>query len=103
MPWLDSIAGTLKKDVAYVFVSDLTDKAADNCIKNKKYDLKNFVFVNDMNDFISSICNEQKLKGRSYPMVLILDNKGKLLHYSIGAYENLKEAKDFEEMINKLE
>lgn len=103
MPWLDSIAGKLKKDVGYVFVSDLTDKAAENCIKNKKYDLKNFVFINDMNDFISSICNEQKLKSRSYPMVLILDNKGKLLHYSIGAYENIKEATGFEEMINKLE
>jgi thiol-disulfide isomerase/thioredoxin len=102
MPWLDSIAGTLKKDVAYVFVSDLTDKAADNCIKNKNYNIKNFIFLNDMSHFVDAICNEQGRKSKAYPMVLILSNDGKLLHYSIGAYENIKEAAEFVEMINKL-
>ena len=65
--------------------------------------IKNFIFLNDMSDFISAICNEQGVKGKSYPMVLILDNKGKVLHYSVGAYQNLKEAAEFSEMINKLE
>lgn len=103
MPWLDSIAGTLNKDVAYIFASDLSDKAANACIDRKNYHLKNFIFLNDMSDFISAICNEQGVKGKSYPMVLILDNKGKVLHYSVGAYQNLKEAAEFSEMINKLE
>jgi thiol-disulfide isomerase/thioredoxin len=103
IPWLDSLAGTLKKDVGYVFVSDQSDKGVTDFIKRKKYNVKNFVFLNDMNDFVSGICNEKKITSKSYPMVLIIDNKGKILHYSDGAYGDVKEAKEFVDMINKLE
>src|SRR5207237_499362 len=95
MPWLDSLAGTLKKDVAYVFVSDNDEEVAANCIKRKKYNSKNFVFLNGMNEFVSAICNEKGSKTKVYPTVLILNDKGKLLHYSTGAYENSKEAVEF--------
>lgn len=103
IPWLDSLAGTLNKDVGYVFVSDQTDKVITDCLKRKKFDVKNFIFLNDMNDFVSGICNERKIRTKSYPMVLLLDNKGKILHYSNGAYEDIKEAKEFVDMISKLE
>jgi thiol-disulfide isomerase/thioredoxin len=103
MPWLDSLAGTINKDVGYIFVSDISDEVANTCIKRKNYNLKNFVFVNDMNDFVSGICNEKGTKNKVYPMVLILGKNGKLLHYSVGAYENVKEASEFVDLINKLE
>ena len=103
MPWLDSIAGNLKKDVGYIFLSDISDSVANNCIRKNNYNLKNFVFLNDMNDFVSAICNEKGTKSKAYPMVLILSNKGLLLHYSIGAYGSAREASDFAEMINRLE
>lgn len=103
MPWLDSLAGTLNKDVGYIFVSDVSNEVANACIKRKNYNLKNFVFLNDMNDFVSAICNEKGTKSKAYPMVLILGNKGNLLHYSVGAYENVKEASEFVDLINKLE
>ena len=102
MPWLDSLAGTLNKDVGYIFVSDISDKAATDCMKRKNYNLKNFTFLNDMSDFVSGICNEQRIKNKVYPMVLILDQKGKIHHYSTGAYENAKEAQEFVDIINKL-
>jgi thiol-disulfide isomerase/thioredoxin len=77
MPWLDSIAGTLNKDVGYVFMSDLPNKTAEECIKKKNYDIKNFIFLNDMSHFVDAICNEQGRKSKAYPMVLILSNDGK--------------------------
>jgi thiol-disulfide isomerase/thioredoxin len=103
IPWLDSIAGTLKKDVGYIFVSDQTDNVITDCLKRKKFDVKNFVFLNDMNDFVSGICNERKITTKSYPMVLIMDNQGKIIHYDNGAYGNVKEAAEFIDLINKLE
>lgn len=103
MPWLDSLAGDLKKDVAYIFVSDLTEKSATECIKRKKYQIKNFIYLNDMGDFVSGICNEQNIKNKSYPMTLILNNKGELLHYSTGAYKNKQEATELSTLINKLD
>ncbi len=102
MPWLDSLVSNLRQDVAYIFVSDLTNKAASECIKRKKYQLKNFIFLNDMGDFVSGICNEQGIKNKSYPMVLIVNNKGEVIHYSNGAYENTKEAAEFATLINNL-
>ena len=67
MPFLDSLAGTLRNDVAYVFVSEISDESATSCIKRHKYNIKNFIFLNDMGDFISGICNEKgtKTKPRS--------------------------------------
>lgn len=104
MPWLDSIAGTLnRKDIGYVFVSDISDDLANSCLKRRNYHLKNFVFLNNMNEFVSAICNERGTKQKIYPMVLILSSKGELLHYSNGAYESTKEATEFADLINKLE
>src|SRR6187402_395814 len=79
MPWLDSIAGSLKKDVGYIYLTDMTTEAASNVIKNRNFHLKNFVFLNDMNDFVSGICNERNTRNKVYPMVLILSNKGEVL------------------------
>jgi thiol-disulfide isomerase/thioredoxin len=102
MPWLDSIAGSLNKDVGYVFLSDISESVANSSLKKLNYSMKKFVFLNDMNDFVSAICNEQGTKVKMYPMVLILSNKGKVLHYSIGAYSNKREAAGFEKLINSL-
>jgi thiol-disulfide isomerase/thioredoxin len=103
MPWLDSIAGSLNKDVGYVFLSDISESVANTSLKKINYHAKSFVFLNDMNDFVSAICNEQGSKTKMYPMVLILSNKGEVLHYSIGAYSSKREAAGFAELINKLE
>ncbi len=102
MPWLDSIAGKANKDIGYFFVSEMNDTTANKYIKRKNYTIKNFIFLNDMNDFVSAICNMKGTKSKVYPMVLILSNKGELLHFSNGAYENVREAAGFEEMIDKL-
>lgn len=104
MPWLDSIAGSLSRnDIGYVFVSDISDDLANSCLRRKNYKMDNFVFLNDMSDFVSAICNEKGTKNKIYPMALVLSNKGELLHYSNGAYESVQEASEFAELITKLE
>ena len=60
MPWLDSLAGELDKDVGYFFVSEMSDAAAENCFKGKNYKIKNFVFLNNMKEFVSALCKEKK-------------------------------------------
>lgn len=102
MPWLDSLAGTLSKDVGYIFVSDISDEVSRNCLKKRNYILKNFIFLNDMNDFVSGICNERGTRTKVYPMALIFDQKGEIYHYSVGAFENSKEVKELADIINKL-
>jgi len=103
MPWLDSISTSLRKDVSYVFMTDLNNEVANKVIERNNYHFKNFVLLNDMNDFVSGICNEQGIKTKVYPMVLILSNKGEVLHYSTGAYSNKHEASAFAELITKLD
>lgn len=103
MPWLDSLAGTADKNVAYVFVSGMSDNSANAILKRRQYNIKNFVFLNNQNDFISSICNERKEKTIVYPMQMIYKNNGDPVYYETGAYESAKEAVDFVDEINKLE
>ena len=103
MPWLDSLAGVIeRKDVAYIFLAGESDKATKAMIERKKIKNKNFVYLSNMSDFISSVYNEQKKKSIAFPTIVILDNKGKIVHYETGAYENLKEAKEFVDLIEKL-
>lgn len=102
MPWLDSIAGTLDKDVGYVFLTEQGDLVAKNVIAKKNYQFRNFVLLNDMNDFVSGICNEMKRRSKTYPMVLVLSNKGEVLHFGVGAYSNKSDAAGFAELINGL-
>ncbi len=104
MPWLDSLAGQIKrKDVAYIFLSNCTDKSTDDLLKRKKFNIKNFIYLGNLGDFISSVYKEQKKKTIVYPTVLIIDAKGKIYHSSTGAYGDFNEAKEFAEMIEKLE
>jgi thiol-disulfide isomerase/thioredoxin len=104
MPWLDSLAGTIeRKDVAYIFLQGNSDKSTNDLLERKKFKIKNFVYLNNMEDFISSVYNEQKKKSVVFPTVLIIDSKGKIYHSSKGAFENRNEAKEFVDLIEKLE
>lgn len=102
MPLLDSLAGTLNNDVGYVFVSEQSDKVITDCLKQKKFGLKNFVFLNNMNELVSAFCNETKTRSKSYPMFFMIDNQGKILYAGLGAYTNVKEADEFVDLINEL-
>lgn len=103
MPWLDSLAGTTNKDIGYFFVSEMSDGRSDSSLNRRNFNLKNFVFLNEMDDFVSAICNKVGRKSKAYPMAAILNSKGELLHFSIGAYSNRNEAIAFTELINKLD
>lgn len=104
MPWLDSLAGTMeRKDVAYIFLAGESDKATNAMIERKKFKIKNFVYLNNMSDFISAVYTEQKKKSISYPTIVIFDNKDKIIKYETGAYENKNEAKEFVDLIRDLE
>lgn len=103
MPWLDSTAGTLSKDVGYLFVSSLPEQKAADCIKKKNYKIKNFVFLNGMDDFVSAAFNEVGKKSPVYPLSLVLSSDGKLIRSEIGALENRAAADGFAKMINELE
>lgn len=104
MPWLDSLAGEMnRKDVAYIFLSNTSDKSLNDLLKRKKFSIKNFIYLNNLGDFISSVYKEQKKKTVVYPTVLVIDAKGKIYHSSTGAYENMNEAKEFIDLIENLE
>lgn len=102
MPLIDSIAGAYKKDISVIFVSDISQNAANYCLKQRNYNLKNSLFLNDMNDFISAVCNEAKLDTKIYPMHIILNNKGEIFYFFTGTFENIKSARKLLDVISKL-
>lgn len=103
MPWLDSLAGDVDKDVAYLFITENANAAAQQCIDRQKFKLKKFVFLHDMEGFVDAAFNAKKSKGKSYPTILMFDAQGKIIHTEVGAYESYNEAKgDFPKLFKEL-
>lgn len=102
MPYLDSLAGTLKSDVAYIFLSELSDLYAIDVLNRKNIQTKNFLYLNNQNNFVSGICNENKIKTKAYPMKIVLDQKGNIYHFSLGGYSNDHEFEEFIKIISNL-
>lgn len=100
MPMLDSLAGMFN-NIDLVFVTDVNDSIATNCLKKRKIVLKNSRSLNDMNDFISSVCNEAKIITKSYPMHIIMDTTGNVVYFSAGAFGNIAAARPLIDALNK--
>jgi thiol-disulfide isomerase/thioredoxin len=85
MPELDLIAQTIKKDVGFIFVTDDSDSETAGILERKKFAIKNFVFLNEMDDFIIGVMKEKKVN--SLPIHLIIDSEGKILFCQTGRME----------------
>ena len=102
MPLLDSIAGLNNKNISYFYVSDNSEKQTINCLNKHKISCKNFQYLNDMNDFISSIFNEKGSKNKIYPIQMIVDSNGAIKYYQEGAISSPEAIANLVEAIKKL-
>ncbi len=85
IPLIDSLLSSFTNQITYVMVSSHSNEAVSNFLKNKNIEMKNFVFLNEMIDFISGIYNEIEVKKQSFPLHVVLDKKGNCLAYLFGA------------------
>jgi thiol-disulfide isomerase/thioredoxin len=92
IPYLESFAGKFKTKMAFIMVSHHTNKAVWNFIHEKSIIHENFLFINEMNDFISGVFNQLKIRQLFYPLHIILDREGNILAYAPGAFFNDKAA-----------
>lgn len=102
MPWLDTLANKLPNDWAFVFVSDMSDETAGKILQKFRPPLKNFVALNNCGDFVEAVCRQQKIHFKTYPMALVLNQDGQVLHFSVGAYNSALEARNFLEVCQQV-
>ncbi len=92
MPTLDSLAGLIpREDIGYIHLTENGDKLVQAFLKRKHFSPKHFIYMNDGNDYIMALIRSQGMKGKGYPLQVIIDNKGKLKHFG-GGY--IKQAND---------
>jgi thiol-disulfide isomerase/thioredoxin len=91
MPYLDSLAGVSKSDIAFVFITDDMDDLAEPFIERKGLKFNHSYRINDAIGMISGVMSEKKTKEKIYPMHAIISSDGDLLHYHIGANANGKD------------
>lgn len=103
MPFIDALTGKFKKDLACIMVSSHSDEAVNNFIRNKGIKMENFIFVNEMLDFISGIYNEIRVRNQSFPLHVVLDKKGDCLAYLFGAFYDEASAAPLINFINQLD
>jgi thiol-disulfide isomerase/thioredoxin len=92
IPFLDSLPQKINKSISYLMVSSHSEDAVTNFLKNKEIQMKNFIFVNEMIDFISGIYNEIEVKNQSFPLHVVLDKEGNCLAYLFGSIDDMTAA-----------
>lgn len=102
MPWLDSLAGTIDKDVNFLFVTDMQEYQVISFLEKRNMKIKNFIMLNNMGKLITAICRKNEEKSMIYPLELIIDRRGRLLFSSHGAYESAADARHFIKLVNEL-
>ena len=88
MPFLDLLAETFDKKIGYIMISAHSNEAVSSFLKNKRIEMKNFVFLNKMIDFISGIYNEIEVTNQAFPLHVVLDKNGNCLAYLFGAFHD---------------
>lgn len=86
MPTLDSLAGLIpRKDIGYIHLTENSDKLVQAFLKRKHLSPKNFIYMNDANDYIMALIKSQGMKSKGYPLQAIITCKGELKHFG-GAF-----------------
>lgn len=82
MKALDSIADNYKKyDLGFIFISEMDDESIEKYCKIHNMHFKNFIYINDANDFISSIFFQKKIKYKKHPAQFIMSKIGDIVYY----------------------
>ena len=84
MPALDSIANLTKAKIAYIYLSDEDDETINGFLKRKNIISKNFIYLNDMNYFMSAVYKKVNGKFKAYPTHVVTDSTGNILYFSQG-------------------
>lgn len=92
MPTLDSIADQIdRKDIGYIYLTENSDVMIRGFLKRKNISSRNFVYINDANDYIMALMRSQGIKGKGYPVQVILDKHGNVLHFGGGYVESVRD------------
>lgn len=89
MPELDSLADRLSSNIRFVFVSNNKQENVDRFLKKKQFQFKHFVFVNDMNYFISAVYKKVNKTYNVVPTQVITDSLGNILLFKQGGMSKL--------------
>jgi len=83
MPVLDSLAALIpRKDIGYIHLTENSDRLVQAFLKRRQLSPKQFIYMNDGNDYIMALIRSQGLKGKGYPLQAIISSKGELKYFA---------------------
>lgn len=85
MPFQDEMAERLSKNIGFFYISDDSNEKVNTFLYKKGIKSRHFIFLNDMNDFISAIYNKQKKTFKVYPTHVVTDSVGNILFFKQGS------------------
>ena len=81
-----------RNDIGCIHLTENGNALVNKFLKQKKITLRNFVFMNDGNDYILSLLKQQNIKNKSYPMQLILNDKGEIQYFGGSFIQSSKDS-----------
>lgn len=89
IPELDSLADLLSPNIRFVFVTHEKQEDVERFLKKKQFQLRHFVFVNDMNYFISAVYKKANRSYHVFPTQVIMDSLDNILLFKQGGMSKL--------------
>jgi hypothetical protein len=103
IPYIDNLPSKFNKDLTCIMITSHSQKAVNNFISLKGVKMNNFIFLNEMIDFISGIYNAIEKKNQSWPLHVVMDKRGNCLAYIFGSIHDDFSSAPLINFINSLE
>lgn len=71
-----------KNDVSLILMSSMTNNSIESCLNTRNIKFKKVIVLNEMEDFISGLCNLRKRQRKPSSATILINSSGKILYYN---------------------
>jgi hypothetical protein len=84
IPYLINVDSICKvnKNIQGILISAMRDESINKCLKEQNIQFKNFVIINNMENYISGICNLKHRKTKPDCATIVVKQNGDILYYN---------------------
>jgi hypothetical protein len=101
--FLNTLPEKVNKNISFIMVSSHSDNAVNSFLERNGITMKDYTFLNEKKDFISDIFKETRVTNETFPLHVVMDNRGNFLAYLFGSIHNEVLAAPLIGFLNNLE
>lgn len=90
------------KKIDCILMSSMSNETIEICLKSRKIHFNSLIIMNEMEEYISGVCNQKGRKTKPIAATLLINQKGDILYYNDKLKYTLEKDAQLLEIINSL-